>query len=103
MQNFVVYCPNIACGTNERRNDERRSDERRNNERPDLSNNTPAVVVIQLHRRLEYRGSRKIGFFDMTIFHYYECPVCGREVIYAEKNGVKQRCDVEGQYSTNNG
>ena len=91
MQNFeslVVYCPNIACGTNERRNDERRNDGRR-----DLGNSNPVAVVFQSHRRMEYRGSKKVGILDVTIYHYYECPVCGKEAIYAEKNGVKQRVE----------
>jgi hypothetical protein len=90
-QPWVVYCPDITCGTNERRNDVGPSNGRPGNERRNSSDAAQTVITSQSYRQMEYRGNERTGFFEVTIHHYFECPVCGREVTYIEKNGVRRR------------
>ena len=86
-QSFHVFCRNILCGTEK------------------LSALGRLPVRLREHRLLEYSGSVTVGWSDMVFskfvrdyhfpesgtYHFYSCPVCGREAIYLEKWGVLKR------------
>ena len=86
-QSFHVFCRNIRSGT----------------ERISPFGRMP--VRERTHRLLEYTGSITIGWSDrlfgkffkdyhfpeLGTYHFYSCPVCGRETAYLEKWGVLKR------------
>lgn len=86
-QSLQVFCRNIRCGT----------------ERISAFGRLP--VRERRHRVLEYAGSVTVGwserlfsrffreyhFPESGTYHFYACPVCGREATYLEKWGMLKR------------
>ena len=86
-QSLHVYCRNLQCG----------------DERFSAFGRLP--VRERTHRPLEYSGSVSVGWSDMFFgklfrdyhfpepgtYHFYACPVCGKETAFLEKWGVLKR------------
>ena len=88
-ENMEVYCKNLNCAD------------------PEI-HTSPFTnpVASRKYRRMNYMGARKLGIlkkafisavmdddevssaFPVGLYHFYQCPVCGEERMYVERNGL---------------
>ena len=85
-----VYCDNEECG------------------QETVAHNGYTPTIVWNYRRMEFAGSRRIGFWvfvfkilsnsddniEMGTYYAYMCPVCGAQVLVLDKGGILARVNA---------